>query len=203
MKNYKETLIEEVLNRHGIFKKWTFDDKEIRQIKAAMREFENIINPLPEDIILNKQNVKRILVEDRNKILKYTRYKKWNVFQRKLNQYKFETALENVKLSLHFFKHYVDWIGCNYSNDFKGCLYRVNAILSNKKYSVTELLEIISIFDKYINWYHIYYNPRIPLEFKKENYEKIYADMLLSFDNSVPIETRIKNTKEELTFLKD
>lgn len=139
--------------------------------------------------------------EDRKKILEYLGLKDWSIFLRKLQRpffsnfrYKFEFYLRNFKVSPEFIDKY---------KDLKVFPSFIDIILKNKEYSVDELLGIIEKYPDYIDWYYVFYNERIPIDFKKKNYDKIYRDSLVSFDNSVPMNIRIRNTKKALSILED
>jgi len=136
---------------------------------------------------------------DRKNILTYINHVDWNIVLRKMNKrnfykyrFAFENALENVRVSMKFIQKY---------KDLKVVPSVIYHILNNKNYSENELIEIIETFPNYIDWYYIYYNPNIPLWYKKQNYYKIFADSLKSYDISVPMNVRQKNTKKALSIL--
>jgi hypothetical protein len=159
----------------------------------------NYINSF-EEFRLNESGQDDNLKEDRKAILAFIGYKDWSILLRKLNdssfsdfRYKFEHALRNVKVSMDFIDKY---------KDLKVFPSFMKNILENPKYNVEELIEIIEKFPEYISWYSIFYNKRIPLDYKKLHYDQIYDDSLTSFDNSVPMDIRIVNTKKALSVLK-
>ncbi|MDY0268831.1 hypothetical protein [Trichloromonas sp.] len=141
------------------------------------------------------------LKDERKQILDFIGHNNWNIVMRKLNnirfsdfRYKFENALRNIKLSIDFIDKY---------KDLKLFPSFIDNVLDNPNYNEEELINIIKKFPDYINWYNVFYNKNIPLWFKKENYDKIYNDSLNSYDISVPMNIRIKNTKKALSVLKN
>jgi hypothetical protein len=157
----------------------------------------NYINTFKE-FSLNENN--NNLKVDRKAILDFMGYNDWNILLRKLNKssfsdilYKFENALRNVKVSIDFIDKY---------KDLKIFISVIHNVLKNTNYTTEELIKIIEKFPDYIDWYYIFYNKLIPLEYKKLHYDQIYNDTLKSFDNSVPMDIRITNTKKSLSILK-
>lgn len=159
----------------------------------------NYINSFKE-FNLNENEQNDNLKEDRKAILDFMGYNDWSILLRKLYkfsfrdiQYKFENALRNVKVSIDFIDKY---------KDLKIFMSVIHHVLNNPNYTPEELIKIIETFPDYIDWYYVFYNKMIPLEYKKLHYDQIYNDSLKSFDNSVSMDIRIKNTKKALSVLK-
>lgn len=135
--------------------------------------------------------------DDRKKILDFMGVKDWAVVMRKFhsssynkNRWDFQRAIRELRLCIGFMREYKDL----YSDFFVD-------ILRNPNYTADELIKIINTFPENINWYWVFYNKTIPIEFKKEHYDDIYRDMLLMYDINVPPDVRERNSKEALQVL--
>lgn len=156
---------------------------------------------------LNENN--DYLKKERKYILDFLGLQDWNIFVRKYfkpefskYRYRFELYIRGYnsnsfekwgspKVSIHFLDKYKDTFPRLIKN-----------ALNNPNYTEKELITIIESFPDYIDWYYIFYNDNIPLEYKKQHYKEIYNDFIKSFDIRVPISTRIKETEKTLNILK-
>jgi hypothetical protein len=168
------------------------------QFSQLMRMFP-IAGAFVEEVKTNEGvNLFGFAGDDRKKILEFMGINDWAVLMRKFNnrtyrwnRYEFENAIKTLKLSIGFIREYKD-------------LYSgfISDILRNKNYTTEELIFIINKFPENVDWYYVFYNDRIPIEFKKEHYDEIYRDMLTSFDINVPMDVRERNSKKALEILK-
>ena len=138
---------------------------------------------------------------DRGRMLEYMGLTDFGVFLRKLNKTKhyypychsFACALRERMVSIHFISKY---------KDLKIFPSLIDEVFENSEYTENELITIINKFPTYINWYYVFYNKNISINYKAENYDKIYADFLKSFDVNTPMDKRISQTLEVLKMLK-